>query len=624
MIMRLVRTTTLGEYPTYALLYSDGTMLKDMNLSKSKYAWQRECRDRDVYAVYDFITNCNHPEQLSANKYSKLDNKIPTPLNDDREGKRLLSSITRWDITSDGEKLDDIASWGGNRVTDMIVLDDDNHLIIKNENVMISCLQAKATCVDDNFVPEANALHTSAPLKMRLVKTGESLRDGMYLLYQDGTMDSTISVSETNPDALAKLRDILNAYSNGVPCTSVTGERWDSYCKDMACWGGTDAVNEILITGDGKIMIFDPSLLLTMRMQRTTVAENNQSRPEYITLRQYCDVCLKLGMYDDKFREGKKPIDMQDPDALQERMRVEYIRMLGIAKKSVARDNCEDDGYAESWKGFPRGAVTATARIKDDDAKGRNTYFIKIYYPDATNADDAKWYITNGGDGVNPCLPRYPYLISSESEYEPVLLDNDTWQWLLAELKKQNAPSTNDIQSYVRIDHIYQDSRNYNDRISKYKAEGKTLRETVDIIYADKQKNKEFDAEKREKINASVERRWGKIKERRTDILNAACKCDSASQISDMTGYTQDYVLQILSEAVNNARFAIPDNERDLQTGAEVYDALSMVLREELAEYERKTIEAYYNKGAQNVDTIARMTKIDANTILKVISGMAR
>lgn len=623
MKMRLVRTTPHGFYPTYALLYLDGTMIKDMNLSRIKYAWQRECRDRDVFAVFDFIANCNHPEQLSALKYSKLENKIPAPSNDDREGKRLLSTIARWDITPDGEKLDDIASWGGSRVTNMIVLDDDNHLIISNENILVSCLQAKPTGVDQDFVPDMAALHSPAPLKMRLVRTGENMREGVYLLFEDGTMDSSISISETNPESLNKLRKVINNYCNGVSCTSETGERWDTYYRDMACWGGANAINVMLVTNDGKMIVSDPALLLTLRMQRTSVVENSKSRPEYITLRQYCDICLKLGLYDDKFRGGKKPIDMRDPVALKERMRVEYIRILGVAKKSAARDSHEGDGYLQSWQGFPAGAITTAARIPDNADKGRKTYFVKIYYPDANNKSDAGWYFRSKGDGVNPCLPRYPYEIGDESRYEPVILSGDIWQWVCDENRKVNAPSTDDIQGYARIDKIYQDSRELNDKVANYKAEGKTLQETVDIICKEKYGDG-YDTEKREKVNISVERRWGKIKERRTAILNSAFRCDSKAEISSETGYTENYVLQILSQAVNNSRFSIVENERGLQTAQEIYDALSETLKKELAEYERNAVKECYEKGIQDAEAIAQQTKINLNTVAQVLADIGK
>ena len=62
MKMRLVRISIPRERPVYALLYQDGTMLKDMNLNSIKFSWQRANRDRDVWAVVDFLSNTDHPE----------------------------------------------------------------------------------------------------------------------------------------------------------------------------------------------------------------------------------------------------------------------------------------------------------------------------------------------------------------------------------------------------------------------------------------------------------------------------------------------------------------------------------------------------------------------------------
>ena len=123
MKMRLVRISIPRERPVYALLNQDGTMLKDMNLNSIKFSWQRANRDRDVWAVVDFLSNTDHPEKLSANKYSNVTNPVPVPSTEDLQTRKPLSSICRWDITPDGDKLDDMSCWGGSRVSNLIVLD---------------------------------------------------------------------------------------------------------------------------------------------------------------------------------------------------------------------------------------------------------------------------------------------------------------------------------------------------------------------------------------------------------------------------------------------------------------------------------------------------------------------
>lgn len=614
MKMRLVRTSIPRERPVYALLYQDGTMLKDMNLNSIKYAWQRANRDRDVWAVIDFLSNTNHPEYLSANRYSNVKNTVPVPSEKETLTRKPLSSICRWDITSDGEKLEDMSVWGGSKVSNIIVLEDNNRLVVYDEDVFNLCKDARKTAVNEDFQPDIDKVHSPAPLKMRLVKTQDSIREGICLLYPDGTMDSSLSITESNPESCGKIFNILENYSKGEFGTSETGERWDTDGIDMSSWGGVNAVNEFVITADNKLIVMDPTLLLTLRMRKKSVIENGESRPEYVTVKQYCDICLQLGLYDDKFRSGKKPIDMSDPAALKRRLHVENIRLLELLKQCADRDEGKDTKIYENWKGFPKGAVMRTARVSGNGEKTYNSYYLKIYYPDEDNIPYGYSY-NNGGEAV-ACLPRYPQRISDISTYEPVRLTEE----MLDKIKDAGVTKDHEVGDYCKIDKQYQNYRDMNETVAGYKTDGKSLSETVDILCRERYGD-DYDEVQRKKMNAQVESRWGTTEERKSSILNLALEYNSKADISRASGFTEEYVTKILSDIINNSKRGVVKNSRGLSTSQEVYDALSENLRNEICQDERdRIVNNYLAKGTSDPEVIARLTKINIDTVLQVIS----
>lgn len=614
MKMRLVRISIPRERPVYALLYQDGTMLKDMNLNSIKFSWQRANRDRDVWAVVDFLSNTDHPEKLSANKYSNVTNPVPVPSTEDLQTRKPLSSICRWDITPDGDKLDDMSCWGGSRVSNLIVLDDNNRLIVNSDEAFVLCRDARKAAVNEDFQPEPDQVHSHAPLKMRLVRTQDNLREGVYLLYPDGTMDSSLSISEADPKSCMRIFDILENYKTGELGTSETGERWDTDSTDMSSWGGAYAVNAFVITADNKLILTDPSLLMTLCMRKKSVIANGETRPEYVTLKQYCDICLQLGLYDDRFTNCKNPIDMSDPEELKKRLRTEYIRLLELAKRCADRDEGKDDKNTDNWKGFPKGAVMRVPRVSGDGNKTFNTYYLKIYYPDDDNM--AYGYTANGGTGAVACLPRFAERIDNPNSYKPVRLTEE----MLDKIKQDGVSVDNETREYSKIDKQTQTNRSLNEKVIGYKGKGKTLAETVDILCQEKDIDCHDEA-KRMKINEMVERRWGSGDERKSTILNLALENDSKADISRVSGFTENYVTMVLSDILNNSKYGVVQNSRGLSTSQEVYDALSKNLLAEIRESERdRIVNKYLAKGTRDPEMIARLTKINVDTVRQIIS----
>ena len=410
-----------------------------------------------------------------------------------------------------------------------------------------------------------------------------------------------------------RIFDILENYKTGELGTSETGERWDTDSTDMSSWGGAYAVNAFVITADNKLILTDPSLLMTLCMRKKSVIANGESRPEYVTLKQYRDICLQLGLYDDRFTGGKNPIDMSDPDKLKLRLRTEYIRLLELAKRCADRDEGKDDKNTDNWKGFPKGAVMRVPRVSGDGEKTFNTYYLKIYYPDD---DMAYGYTANGGTGAVACLPRFAERIDNPNSYKPVRLTEE----MLDKIKQDGVSMDQETREYSKIDKQAQNNRSLNEKVAGYKAEGKTLAETVDILCQEKDIDCHDEA-KRMKITEMVERRWGSGDERKSTILNQALESDSKAEISRASGFTENYVTMVLSDILNNSKYGVVQNNKGLSTSQEVYDALSENLLVEIRESERdRIINKYLAKGTRDPEMIARLTKINIDTVRQIIS----
>ena len=123
------------------------------------------------------------------------------------------------------------------------------------------------------------------------------------------------------------------------------------------------------------------------------------------------------------------------------------------------------------------------------------------------------------------------------------------------------------------------------------------------------------------KINEMVERRWGSGDERKSTILNLALENDSKADISRVSGYTENYVTMVLSDILNNSKYGVVQNSRGLSTSQEVYDALSKNLLAEIRESERdRIVNKYLAKRTRDPEMIARLTKINVDTVRQIIS----
>lgn len=635
MKMRVVRTNATQDGLSYAILYPDGTMLRDMNLSTLKYASQRAHRNRDVWALWEFLAGNIKPEHLSANRYANVEIKAGEKSLKEKKSKRPLSKIERWDTAPDGSKIDDMAIWGCNRVQNQIVLTDDNKLIIYNENLIAASVDSKPMNNSVDCEPDESEIHRPQPMKMRLIKTKDNLREGMYLLYADGTLDTSIKIDELEHDGCKPVFAALEAPENVDKLTSRTGERWDVDTTDMSAWGGPDAVNEFVITGDGKLHLFDSSLLVTLQLaQRAELAV--PEKPHFIPLAQYAQICMDKGLLNDKFVNAYG-IEMREatPEQKEERMKMECIHLMSIAKKCVARDTKTGDGYTDVNKGFNKGAVSNV--FKFETAKSgikKSSYYFKVYYP-----EDTLEYAHNQGaeDGV-ACLPMYPVRVNDQSTYKPVILTENDLKKISdsAKTESRKAVANKSSAGSNKSEGVYKAERELIAQINQYKTEGKTLDEAAELLFeAREEKYKErfenrykTDSEdiemRRRKAKDAVQRRWGSVAERKKTIYDSASADNKPTkeQVAEETGFTEDYVVSILVEIVNAAGPRYYKDGFRYEVGLEALNKLGDELKRDIAQCEIDKVKGYLDKGVTSVAEISFKTKIEHDRVREIMESL--
>lgn len=538
MKVRLVRIT--GDYrpARYAMLYPDGTMMLGLDFSNARKKADAPNREISRKVLRDMFALANEPEKLSALNY----------------GEEM-----RWNECG----VDDMSLWGLPQYRNAAIITDDNRLLVLDEE--LEKYASDPTQEEANY-PVRPSVQPDRPLQLRLLQTKRNLRNGLYLLYRDGSMDSTLCLDEARPADSREFLQLLFAPETVSARTSRTDERWDAPVEgsatpftDMGAWGPADARTLLAIDGLGHMVVKDTALLSTLNMAYNARPEVTENAISTVTVRQYVAIAFFNHILDDKLRSSYiNPLDVRkyllgddtlDPElakTIEKKLYTLRCALLNIIKKNIKGNFSDAD---KIWRGFPF--------ANDLDPSTESGRVLQVQMP-IYRPGDAEYY-RNGGNGKDPCLPMYPYQLMYRETYCPVHLTEESMNWLISDANEKRVPiktSRNrniDLTSagvYKRNQEIIQD-------INEKKKAGWTIQQVVDDIYnqrysadgiAPKIKDNLGEETRKEKIRLMVSRRWGDLTERKTTIYRLAAQNLTLAEIAEQSGFSKEYVLTILDE----------------------------------------------------------------------------
>ena len=563
MKLRIVRTSRIKSNTAYAILFADGTMLKDVEFNDTKLRDLKEKRKLELRALHDILNDFKNAEKLSAKRYHGTD---------------------RWD-----SETDDMAVWGSNRMTDELVVSDDGELHISNPLLFERTLNT--TPADDMactaYIPQEDDIHHPQRMKLRLVKQNDgNFRNGLCLLYPDGTMNSHIVLDDMNQSGGKELGELLSNFESIDTATSPTGERWDVNEADPAhpltdiSSYGSNLVNELVVTGDDRLIVFDAAVLMTIH-QSQSASDLDLDKIRWVSPIQYCYIAYLNGIFDDRFRDrGIDPRNMDD-NTMDKQMNILRCHVLNIIRKNQRGAFNTGD---KTWKGFPfaneNSELASTETIN---------YRIPVFYP-----EDGLEYERNGGHDGIPCLPMYPTNLIYYESYKPVYLTDEAKKWLDTRFNKKGKVRKSNKRGRTRgysLEAMYEAARNIADTIDKYRNEGKTISEVSQILFAEREEknirgNEPTKTTPEERLNAvheSVQRRWGTLRDRKKLVSDLALQGLTIPEIAKGADFTESYTITLLK--------SLAEGERDqYQAGKLIYPVGENALQQynpEVAEFLR-------------------------------------
>ena len=393
---------------TYAILYEDGTMLLST-----------DCKNLDEWCggpLWDVFTHSQETELLSATLYG---------------GRQ------RWD---EGGILY-MSLWNAENTRNLAMVGDDSRLQVYDVTL--------ARKAKDSPHPErvfSAIFRPSTELKskicMRLVSTGNNLDEGLYLLYPNGTMNSSLHLNIRFPKDCQKVLGIIRSPAKAIFGTSDTGERWDRVpesnrpiLSDVESWGADIGRTVLAIDTEARLFVVDPTLMHTLDVGAASPLpqlslDEEGPRITKITLKAYSYILILSGLVDDYFyRVNLDPDTVRnyvlgwpiENRSLEQKMKTRVKALQSTIGTNMRRTRTDAPSEeAKEWFGFP---FVLSEPDVDGRKAGNEGRKFPVFYP----GDDE--YERNQGNMKDPCLPMYPRFMQNQSSYIPVPFTFELRRW---------------------------------------------------------------------------------------------------------------------------------------------------------------------------------------------------
>lgn len=613
MKLRLVRTTIVQKAPRYAVLFADGTMVCGLNFSRPKTmsgeaeetAKAKVWREVSCRILRDVLTHYDEYKRLSAENYGIDDTTF----------------VGRWDSA---DCCGNMSLWGSNNYATELIVTDAGQLCVYNP---LLTAFARSESNDDFAFEERPEVNTKAnTLKMRLVKTGTTLRDGLYLLWANGVREQ-VRIDETDAEAAKKVIDIMSNYINADQRMAPDAESAD----DDARWDKDDqepvSIDEwranyttvFAVTGDNYLCVKDPTVLQTLNLAASRETSVSFDGARTVTPLQYCYLALQAGVFDKKLddagimmdHELHQPLNPANTDAFEKKLKNYRIRVLKVLKQSY-------DHKIKSGTGFPFAEDNSRfTKEKNGDIE----WYLPVYYPGDPEYEKAFGQFNVKPEEVGrPCLPRYPTSIGTPENYDFIRI-TETIQQRFEEYLAENSrvkankgrgkttasSDSENMPVYNSIEYTINRNNELNAAIKNAQEKGLTTsQEIADALfeeYAGAQKNKA-------RFRQTIEARLDTVPNKKRLFYTAALNCNSLEEISEKVQYSKGYVHKLLSSLKDGQR-----GKNGYEVGPDVYRNFSAGVRRDLELYDAVK-EAYKtDKSDKQIAGIVGITSEEAAEI---------
>ena len=542
MKIRLVRTSSAREGARYAVLYSDGTMVRDLNFSRPRVEADavvadrdelRKKQARDCRILKDIFVYFKEYRTLSALNYGVTD---------------------RWDTSTECANM---SLWGYNYRKTEAFVSDNSKLCVYNPALFdyIQKASEEEYPREEHDEVKANTL----PLKFKVVKKRRTLRDDLIFLWPNGVKQKT-GISRVKYEGADLLASVMRDFKNPekyCPAFSkeFTRSRWSD---DFGLDAELETYSTVLaITGDNKACILDNALFSVLRdavhSNGTVTKANGMS---FVTPIQYAYISYLCGIHDAKMpafwttKEAKREGSFDSDKDFRAKMNNIRVRVMSVLRKSR-------DGEFSGRVGFPFARTTEMSQ----SSVGKTDWRIPVYYPGDPEYELCK------GDGIHPCLPPYPVIVSEPENYEPIIITDEVlaaFERYLRDyntVQKNSGNTTDDDNSknagvYATTARIYEQNCKLIDRINEIKAHGYNPKEIAEALLEEHYGTRTADTEEGQKAQAerfakTVERRWGSAPERNELVSNQLGNNQSFAEIGEELGFTPGFVYRILCTLVS-------------------------------------------------------------------------